>query len=285
MTKRGTCTSRFGDAGGTDDEFNTSQKIDHTLFGGLHRIDVDKDASRSHPIRRQPIDPPHGLPENSYTQGYYIPNDNPWLDASGTFLEEFFALGLRSPHRASYDVVDDRIWVADVGQGSREEINLVAKGDNLQWPFREGTIAGPKSEPVNLIGNSKNPVYDYSHATGQAVIGGFVYRGTKFNSALDGQYIFGDHGTRNIWCLNPNTHEVSFMATVPFGGVGSKNGISSFSTDAVGNIYVLKLFGTDQDGGLIYKFHPGGNVPDPPLLLSQTGAFTDLQNLITVARP
>ena len=270
----------FGDAGGANDQYNTSQQIDQSLFGGLHRIDVDKVASRSHPIRRQPIDPPHGLAENSYTQGYYIPNDNPWVDPDSNVLEEFFALGLRSPHRASYDITEDRIYVADVGQAAREEISIVVKGDNLQWPFREGSISGPKAEPPVLIGNSKDPVYDYSHAQGEAIIGGFVYRGIRFNGALDGKYLFGDHGTRNIWTFNPNTHEISFLANVPFGGVGAKNGISSFGTDAAGNIYVLKLFGTDQDGGIIYKLLPGVDVPDPPALLSQTGAFTDLVNLV-----
>ena len=273
----------FGDAGSANDFFNTSQQIDSFFFGGLHRIDVDQNASRSHPIIRQPKDRPHNLPENSYSQGYYIPNDNPWVNPDGSILEEFFALGLRSPHRAFFDPPTHQIWVADVGEGAREEINLVEKGDNLQWPFREGIINGPKPMPIPLIGNSKGPVYDYSHATGTAVIGGFVYRSEKFNGALDGKFIFGDHGTRNIWTYNFNTHEVDFVANIPSGGVGDKNGISSFGTDFEGNVYVLKLFGTDLDGGIIYKLQSGEAIPDPPSLLSQTGAFTDLSTLTPAA--
>ncbi len=269
----------FGDAGSSNDPFHTSQQIDSFFFGGLHRIDVDKIASRSHPIIRQPKDRPHSLPENSYSQGYYIPNDNPWVNPDGSVLEEFFALGLRSPHRASFDPVTRQIWVAEVGEGSREEINLVEKGDNLQWSFLEGSLDGPHTQPVPLIGNSKGPVYEYSHSEGTAIIGGFVYRGESFNGALDGKYIFGDHGTRHIWTYNLNTHEVDYLATVPSGGVGNKNGISSFGTDFVGNVYVLKLYETDMDGGAIYKLHPAIDVPDPPSLLSQTGAFSDLTTL------
>ncbi|MCB0685961.1 MAG: NPCBM/NEW2 domain-containing protein [Saprospiraceae bacterium] len=269
----------FGDIGSSNDVYHSTQQIDSFFFGGLHRIDVDKDASRSHPIIRQPKDRPHSLAENSYTQGYYIPNDNPWVNPDGSILEEFFALGFRSPHRGSIDPATGKIWISEVGEGKREEIDIVEKGDNLQWPFMEGTLIGPKPQPAPIIGNSKGPVYEYSHDVGNAIIGGFLYHGIKYNGALDGKYIFGDHGTRNIWSYNENTNEVDFIANIPSGGVGDKNGISSFGTDYEGNIYVLKLYGTDLDGGIIYKLHPAVEVPDPPALLSQTGAFTDLTTL------
>lgn len=270
----------FGDIGSSNDPYRSTQQIDSFFFGGLHRIDVDQIPGRSHPIRRQPKDRPHSLPVNSYTQGYSIPNDNPWVNPDGSVLEEFYALGFRSPHRGTFDPVTRKIWIAEVGEGSREEINLVEKGDNLEWPYKEGSLNGPRAQPNPLIGTSKAPVYEYSHAVGTAVIGGFVYRGAKYNGALDGKYIFGDHGTRNIWSYNINTNEVDFLANIPSGGIGDKNGISSFGTDLEGNIYVLKLYGTDLDGGLIYKLKAQSEVPDPPALLSQTGAFSDLDNLI-----
>lgn len=269
----------FGDIGSSNDPYHSTQQIDSFFFGGLHRIDVDQVASRSHPIRRQPKDRSHSLPENSYTQGYYVPNDNPWVNPDGSVLEEFFALGFRSPHRGYFDSATGKIWVAEVGEGAREEINIVEKGDNLEWPYKEGSLTGPRAQPVPLIGNSKGPVYEYSHSVGTAVIGGFVYRGEKYNGALDGKFLFGDHGTRNIWSYNFNTNEVDFLANIPSGGVGDKNGISSFGTDYEGNIYVLKLYGTDLDGGLIYKLLPQTETPDPPALLSQTGAFSDLSSL------
>ena len=78
--------------GVTDD----AQRIDRDLLSGLLRIDVDRRGGDiSHPIRRQP--------RQGRTQGYFIPNDNPWLDPGGELLEEFFAIGLRNPHRATYD--------------------------------------------------------------------------------------------------------------------------------------------------------------------------------------
>ncbi|MBK8501660.1 MAG: hypothetical protein IPL46_05340 [Saprospiraceae bacterium] len=88
--------------------------------------------------------------------------------------------------------------------------------------------------------------------------------------------IFGDHGTRNISSYNYHTNEVEFIANIPSAGVGSKNGISSFGTDLDGNIFILKLYGTDLDGGKIYKILPAAPIADPPTLLSQTGAFTNL---------
>jgi len=152
-------------------------------------------------------------------------------------------LGLRNPHRMSYDPVDDQIWVADVGQAKREELNLVAKGDNLQWPFKEGTLPGPREQPKEIIGNSRGPVFEYDHSVGTAIIGGFVYRGSKFPE-LYGKYIFADDGTRKVWAYSFEHDSMEYLATVPVGGIGPKNGISSVEKDDEGNIFVLKLFGT-----------------------------------------
>lgn len=276
----------IGDEGGANDQFNSTQKLNDGLFSGVLRIDVDqRGGSISHPIRRQPQNPavpPAGWP-NSFTQGYFIPNDNPWQDPNGGILEEFYAIGLRSPHRMTYDAVTGNIWVGDVGQGSREEISVIAKGDNLQWPYKEGYINGAKTRPTNLIGTDTPPVYDYPRGTGTCVIGGFVYRGAKWRSQLNGKYIFGDHTVRNIWIMDydpiSGTTDVDFMVNVPAEGVGGKAGISSFGTDSEGNIYVLKLFGTNQDGGKVYKIQPRGLSSEPPQLLSQTGAFSDLATL------
>ena len=89
-----------GDGGGNGDSTNSSQKLDQSLFGGVLRIDVDNDPARSHPVRRQPRNnigwtQPVGWPA-TMSQGYSIPNDNPWLDPAGSILEEFWAIGLRS---------------------------------------------------------------------------------------------------------------------------------------------------------------------------------------------
>ncbi|MEZ4773172.1 MAG: discoidin domain-containing protein [Bacteroidia bacterium] len=282
----------IGDEGGAYDQYDDGQKIDKGLFSGVIRIDVDMNPSRSHPIRRQPVNPgppPAGWP-GSFTQGYYIPDDNPWQSPDGTILEEFFAIGLRSPHRMAIDTTTGEIWVGDVGQDTREEVSIVPKGGNLQWPYREGSlgqnlIGNLKPKPNPLIGTEKTPVFDYPRSEGNCVIGGFVYRGEKWNTVLGGKYIFGDHGQRTVWTLDydetSGISEVNYLTTVPYFGEGNKSGISAFATDSVGEVYVLKLFGTNLDGGKIFKLVPQAISPEPPALLSETGAFTDLANLTT----
>ncbi|MEM9921068.1 MAG: NPCBM/NEW2 domain-containing protein [Bacteroidota bacterium] len=272
----------MGDGGEYNDLFGSSQQIDQRLWGGLFRIDVDNDPSRSHPIRRQPIayeGQPEELPE-TFTQGYMIPNDNPWLAEDGSILEEFYALGLRSPHRATLDPAGDRVWVADVGQQKREEITVLTKGSNGEWPYKEGNVTGPKDRPDQVIGEEITPIYEYGRTVGNAIIGGFVYEGDRWNSYLNGMYIFGDHGTRNVWALNPVTQKVNLMATIPDFGRGNKSGISSFATNSRGDIFVLKLFGTNMDGGFVYKLElDEKDQVDLPMTLSETGAFTDLETL------
>ncbi|WP_345169100.1 NPCBM/NEW2 domain-containing protein, partial [Algibacter aquimarinus] len=276
-----------GDEGASNDSYNVTQQINSLLFSGVLRIDVDQRGGNiSHPIRKQPLNsgtPPNGWP-NSFTQGYYIPNDNPWLDPNGSILEEFYAIGTRSPHRMTIDPPTGDIWLGDIGQGSKEEISLVKKGDNLQWPYREGDQAGPKTKPDPIIGNDQPPIHAYGRNIGRSVIGGFVYRGNKY-PGLVGKYFFGDHETQDVWSLTKtgeNTGDVNFLFRVPVSGAGSKDGISSFFVDSNGIIYVLDLFGTAQDGGVIRKIITTGSIPDPPQKLSDLNVFSDLQNLTPI---
>ena len=281
----------IGDEGGANDQFNRTQSISDWLFGGVLRIDVDMQGGTvSHPIRRQPqngASPPSGFP-NSFTQGYYIPSDNPWLDPNGGILEEFWAIGTRSPHRMTLDTVTGNIWLGDIGQGTMEEISLVAQSANLQWPYKEGTVNGPKAKPNPLIGYDQTPVYAYPRTVGRCVIGGHVIRGNKYPE-LEGRYIFGDHEMQDVWTLElgpmGNGQNVEFLLNVPAEGSGSKDGISSFASISDGTVFILDLFGTNQNGGKIHKLKriPHGGVPDPPALLSQTGAFTDLVSLTPAA--
>jgi uncharacterized repeat protein (TIGR03806 family) len=274
----------IGDEGSGNDAYGVTQQIDKYLFGGVLRIDVDRrGGSISHPIRRQPQNagtPPSGWP-SSFTQGYYIPNDNPWLDAGGGKLEEFYAIGARSPHRMTYDPPTGDIWIGDIGQGAKEEVSIVRKGENLQWPFREGDQTGPKARPATLIGKEKPPIHAYDRTVGRAVIGGFVYRGSRYPELKD-EYLFGDHETQNVWTLKrtgSNSGTVEFLLHVPVHGSGSKDGISSFFVDSDDYIYILDLFATGQDGGVIRKLVREGGVPDPPEKLSDLGAFVNLQTL------
>lgn len=272
-----------GDEGGANDTYGSGQKRNLGLLAGVLRIDVDNDPSRSHAIRRQPRNPatpPSGWP-NTYSQGYSIPNDNPWPSPDGSQLEEFYAIGLRSPHRMTIDRPTGRIYLGDVGQGSREEISNVVRGANLQWPYREGNRTGPKAKPNPLTGFDQPPLLDYTRTVGTCVIGGFVYRGA-LHPELQGKYIFGDHGSSRIWSLEetgsgPVTTQ---LLTLTRHGPGPKRGMSAFGVDAAGEIYVMSLAGTDLDGGRIYRLDKtSGGIPEPPALLSQTTAFSDLWTL------
>jgi uncharacterized repeat protein (TIGR03806 family) len=267
----------IGDEGGVNDPYNNAQKLNGCLFAGVMRIDVDKDPTKSHPIQRQPVlasPAPGGWPA-TFTTNYYIPNDNPWVTNNGSRLEEFWAHGFRSPHRMTYDPVENRIWLGDVGQDAREEVNVVVKGGNYQWAYREGNIAGTKATPSPIIGVEKPPVYDYPHAdNNNCVIGGYVYRGSAFPS-LYGKYIFGDNGSGRIWSMDfdgTNASNVTLLTTVP-DGVYS---LTTFGQDQQNNLYMCVV----GNGKPIYKLAATGNqAPPPPALLSQTGAFTNLATL------
>jgi uncharacterized repeat protein (TIGR03806 family) len=269
-----------GDEGGANDQYNQTQKLNAGLFSGVLRIDVDMDPTRSHPIRRQPVNGgslPSGWTLGSFSAHYYIPNDNPWQDPGGGTLEEFWAIGLRSPHRMTLDPPTGRIWLGDVGQGSWEEVSIIERGGNYQWPYREGDHSGPKSKPNPLIGVDRPPVHDYGRTEGNCVIGGFVYRGSEHAAALYGKYIFGDNGSGRIWALtydgiNPVT--VTYLCNMPAGA--NYTGLSGFGVDHDQEMYLCKMGRPSK----IYKLaRTGVGPPPPPSLLSQVGAFADLEDL------
>ncbi|MDF1810761.1 MAG: PA14 domain-containing protein [Verrucomicrobiales bacterium] len=275
-----------GDEGYSNDFYNVAQKLDLGLFSGVLRIDVDMDASRSHPIRRQPLadEPqPAGWTEGTYSQNYYIPNDNPWLDPNGGILEEFYALGLRNPHRMTKDDASGNVWISDVGQGDREEIDKLVKGANYQWPYMEGSIPGAKPAPApeDFYGTETGPVYDYSRSVGGCVIGGHVYRGTE-HSPLIGKYIFADYNEGTIFALSEAGGNGSPVVTQLVDI--EEHCIYGFGIDHSGEVYVIRnaIPGVPGSNGVILKFaFDGGatSAPDPPALLSATNAFSDLASL------
>jgi uncharacterized repeat protein (TIGR03806 family) len=270
----------IGDEGGANDSYDVTQRINDKLLGGVFRIDVDmRGGSVSHPIRRQPQSY-SGRP--SFTANYYIPNDNPWQDAAGGVLEEFYALGVRSPHRLTHDPVRNILLLGDVGQGAWEEVDVIEKGKNYQWPYREGNHAGPKSKPASLIGVDALPLYEYSHGSGtfqgNCIIGGHVYRGSEHAASIGGKYIFGDNTFGRIWALDLDAipPAATYLTNMPSGS--NYTGLSSFGVDSSGELYLLKMNHTGP--GRIYKLAREGSAGPPiPLLLSQTGAFTDVWTL------
>lgn len=130
---------------------------------------------------------------------YAIPSDNPFVGAPGE--DEIYAYGLRNPYRFSFDRETGELYLADVGQNLFEEINIIENGGNYGWVTREGFHCFDPADPLNppaacaatgpLGEPLLDPIAEYDHGDGIAVIGGFVYRGNRFRE-LEGQYVFGD---------------------------------------------------------------------------------------------
>lgn len=278
-----------GDEGMDDHQVVSTQRLDGGFFSGLFRIDVDNDPGRSHPIRRQPqanAAAPDGWGE-TFSQGYSIPNDNPWQDPEGGVLEEYYALGLRSPFVMSYDADRDLIWVADVGAGQREEINQVRAGDNLQWPYREGTLPYNQHErPDQLIGRETPSFYEYDRSVGACIIGGGVYKGTAFPS-LNGKYLFADYISNKLMTLSDEGPFTEPVREVLIDNLGAQSGdlpeqpgITGVFALPDGEVLV-SVMGRSEDfaPGKVLRLRQKVVVPDPPARLSDLGVFTDLETL------
>ncbi len=184
--------------------------------------------------------------------GYTVPANNPFVSVAGN--DEIWAYGLRNPYRNSFDRQTGDLWIADVGQGAREEVDFAARtsglgrGANYGWRVREGTIATPGiSDPTP--GNLTEPIFDYSHANGDdSIIGGYVYRGGA-DASLQGKYVFGDFVSGRMWALSGG---VATQIASPFG----TNTLTSFGEGADGALYALGI------NGQIYQLAAGA-VPEP----------------------
>ncbi len=255
----------IGDEGGANDLYRNAQVLNKELFAGIIRIDVNNDLSRSHPIRRQPFQSealPPGYPA-SFTQHYSIPDDNPFVDESGAFMEEFYVIGLRNPFTATLDPEIEGIWVGDVGQEDQEEISLVTRGSNAQWPYMEGEIRH-KDPPRVIFGTETPPVITHGRGEAKSIICGYVYRG-ETHSELNNTLIYGDFITGNIWSYDLVSETSKVLS------IGGKQ-VLQFFEGPDDDIYVLAL------GGELYRLEPPV-AAEIPALLSETGAFEDLATL------
>ena len=177
-------------------------------------------------------------PTPSGAAAYTVPADNPFV-ADPDARPEIWAYGLRNPWRFSFDRDSGDLWIGDVGQNAREEIDHVAatdgrdagKGDNFGWNRLEGTHPYRGNVPDGVV----PPVYEVSHDTGAcAGVGGFVYRGTKI-PALTGDYLFSDNCDGTIRLLVPGG-----TGGVTMHDSGLKSGsVSSFGQGNGGALYVL----------------------------------------------
>lgn len=263
-----------GDEGNGNDSFNNSQRIDKDFFSGILRIDVDKRPGNLPPT-------PHNALMNA--TNYFIPADNPFVGATqlnGTNINtaklraEFFAIGLRNPFRFSIDPATGVIYCGDVGQGKREEIDVITKGGNYGWAYREASVAGPKSAPANF--SSISPIAEYlrgsSTNTGNVVTGGLVYRGNRI-SQLTGRYIFCDYGSGNIWALTPDGTNA-----VPFDFLTAQANIAAFGVDPRNSDVLLANLSSGRIQRLIYDTNVTSGTP-LPATLADTGAFSNLTTL------
>lgn len=140
---------------------------------------------------------------------YGIPKDNPFIGDPNA-CPEIYAFGFRNPWGSWIDPETGLFWLADVGQDLWEEIDLVEKGGNYGWEYREGKHEFVFRKPLMELLMSKadpprgteflDPIHEYSHADGLSITGGFVYRGKKI-PALQGHYIYGDWKYGTVWGL------------------------------------------------------------------------------------
>jgi len=262
-----------GDGGSGNDPGNNAQNTNN-LLGKLLRIDVGA----------------NGLDFTSPSAAYVIPAGNMTVNPNGNLSSpappslavrpEIYAYGLRNPWRNSYDRVTGDLYIGDVGQGAREEINVIpagrlnsatldqasgsANGINFGWRVREGSIATPSVGSSQLRNDDVGPILDYVRSGvsgqlpffGRSVTGGYVYRGPALHDAgtdLDGTYLFADYvsnqigsfrydaGTRSLTDLRNRTAELT--AGLPAGA--SLSALASFAEDGLGNVYLLNASSGD----------------------------------------
>lgn len=231
----------------TDEE--SMQRFNRELVSGVFRIDVDMEGGDvSHPIINQPV--------TGQTANYYIPSDNP-LVGSGN-LEEYWAWGLRNPFRISFDPETGEIWAGDVGTTIWEEVNLVQRGGNYQYPYIEGREATGLPVPGEIVGPEVGPLYTYRHtAYDRAVIGGVVYRGDKY-SQLDGQYVFGDNYSGKVFLMPANAEQVDTVETIARAPQYAQRGMTSFIQTPGGDILLTTMGSMSEATGLVLSLVPAG---------------------------
>ena len=216
----------LGDGGGQGDPDGNGQRLD-TWLGKILRIEVDP----------------------QYTDGasYIVPEDNPHVDQPDA-LPEIWASGLRNPWRFSFDRETGDLWIADVGQGEYEEVNVIGVtegGANFGWNVTEGPVCylADACDTTNLV----DPVFTYTHSSGDgcSVTGGYVFRGEEF-ADLQGVYVLADYCTGLLWGGAPN-REGGFTFSEP---VETGLNVSSFGEGADGSVYIVDL------NGAIYELVP-----------------------------
>ncbi len=190
----------LGDEGAANDSYANSQRIDRDFFAGILRLDVDLKPGSLTPNPHDAVRP----------GTYAVPADNPFVGArtfNGAAVNpkavrtEFWGTGLRNPWRMSFDPETGQLWCGDVGQNLYEEIDVIERGGNYGWNYREGPLAFRGKAPAGVA--FSEPIWTYPRSEGVSVTGGLVYRGTR-HPELVGHYLFADFASGKIWALRPD---------------------------------------------------------------------------------
>jgi glucose/arabinose dehydrogenase len=234
----------LGDGGGEDDQ-NGQIGIDGKVtFGHGPRGNGQNPGNPLGKILRISVVPGGG-------KQYSVPADNPFIGRAG-FLPEIFAFGLRNPFRFSFDMPTGRLFAGDVGQNNVEELDLIRGGRNYGWRVKEGTfIFNPegfrlfgfatdgcvvRNSPRSPAGLT-DPIAEYDHDAGRAIIAGFVYHGRLFPS-LRGSFVFGDYSEDD----HANGHVFHLIGGNKIVRLVDENldlFVLGFGQDASGELYVL----------------------------------------------
>lgn len=252
----------LGDGGGADD-------VDGQSFGGGPMVGHGANGNgqnAGNPLGAVLRIDPTG--DDSANGQYAIPPDNPFVDSQDGALPEIFAYGFRNPFRFSFDSQTGDLYLADVGQNDIEEINIVTSGGNYGWNWKEGSFffdpngngdGFVKAQATGAPDDLVDPIAEYDHDEGLAIVGGFVYRAADIPE-LTGQYVFGDFAQ-----TFSNDGRVFYLDDAgviqEFELVGQTElGLSllGFGQDSAGRIYVLgNTTGTPfEQTGVVLRIAP-----------------------------
>ncbi len=214
-------------------------------------------------LRIDPLDPAltTGSADAISANGKYrVPASNPFVGQSGV-VAEIYDFGLRNPYRFSFDTTSDQLIIGDVGQNSVEELDLGAPGRNYGWNKKEGSYlfnpsTGAISPDPSPDPSLTEPVAEYSHTDGSAVIAGFIYRGALL-PALSGKFVFGDLALGGSGRLFQTDLSNGAIQELRLGAADAPLGlfIKGFAQDLNGEIYVLadSNVGPSGTGGRVLK--------------------------------
>ena len=220
-----------GDGGSGCDPPDNAQNLG-SLLGKMLRLDV-----------------------SNFATNYTIPPSNPFISTNGA-LPEIWAYGLRNPWRFSFDRSTGDLWIGDVGQDLREEVDLQSTGSpggqNYGWRFYEGFLTNTCSGFFTNVAEVL-PILDYDHSLSRcAIMGGYRYRGVKI-APLVGTYFYADECGGQIYGVtNSGSGWTSTLLT------DTVFTITTFGEDEAGEMY-LSQYATS---GAIYRIVGKDSVGD-----------------------